>query len=277
MPSCQVMLPMSDGFDDRLRFFLNGGVALLRALQGSREECDSTAAIATSEASVASSKGKFSSTALTAEFSISVLICSNAALASDDTGKILVSMRANKPSTRRRAFASDGKGRSRSGCRRCGSGRIFPFSISCPRIRSFEVENEHLSVLKIRIVLNSYHDRLETFRKQVDDTLETSHTIRHSKWDAGKLVQGSVCFKSRIQFFIVRYRDLMIGAFQVDSTKDSILCNCLHEGVYFWQRNSRQRDAFCAFHPLRQRLELSTEKCLALLRHLPVVSALRFG
>ncbi|KRX30633.1 hypothetical protein T06_6349, partial [Trichinella sp. T6] len=74
MPSCQIMLPMSDGFDDRLRFFLNGGVALLRALQGSREECDS-------------SKGKFSSTALTAEFSISVLICSNAALASDDTEK----------------------------------------------------------------------------------------------------------------------------------------------------------------------------------------------
>ncbi|KRZ46542.1 hypothetical protein T02_12872, partial [Trichinella nativa] len=25
---------------------------------------------------------------------------------------------------------------------------------------------------------------------------------------------------------------LMIGAFQVDSTKDSILCNCLHESLF---------------------------------------------
>ncbi|KRZ29900.1 hypothetical protein T4B_15400 [Trichinella pseudospiralis] len=222
MPSCQVMLPMSDGFDDRLRFFLNGGVALLRALQGSGEECDSTAAIATSEASVSSSKGKFSSTALTAEFSISVLICSNAALASDDTGK-------NNKQTSRVLAGELSHQMVKVGLAAAvgAAGQVVYFH--------FLFYAQGYAVLKSR-----------TSICQVDDTLETSHIIRHSKWDAGKLVQGSVCFKSRIQFFIVRYRDLMIGA-------------------------------FCAFHPLRQRLVLSTEKCLALLRHLPVVSALRFG
>ncbi|KRZ81330.1 hypothetical protein T08_4487, partial [Trichinella sp. T8] len=204
MPSCQVMLPMSDGFDDRLRFFLNGGVALLRALQGSREERDSTAAIATSEASVSSSKGKFSSTALTAEFSISVLICSNAALASDDTGKN------NKQTS-----------------------RVLAGELSHQKVKV----GLAAAVGAAGQVDTQFRSRERAFVSvEVDDTLETSHTIRHSEWDAGKLVQGSVCFKSRIQFFIVRYRDLMIGAFQVDSTKDSILCNCLHEGVYFWQR-----------------------------------------